>query len=73
MKVDVFTKITMMKRGAYIGFKCFKEMYNLCVSDLGLNEITLKLNGHNFISFFAQPFDAVANNYQATALLLTRK
>ena len=57
----------------YITFKEFKELYNLYVFDLRAQKHipAAQLIGVNFK--YRAAYDAVANNYQAVALVLTQK
>ena len=57
----------------YITFKDFKEIYNLWVFDLRAQKETPSPQPIQVNFKFRTGYDAVANNYQATALVLTQK
>ena len=57
----------------YITFKDFKELYNLWVFDLRAQKDNPSAQPISINFKFRAGYDAVANNYQATALVLTQK
>ena len=57
----------------YITYKDFKELYNLWVFDLRAQKDNPSAQPISVRFKFRAGYDAVANNYQATALVLTQK
>ena len=57
----------------YITFKDYKELYNLWVFDLRAQKDNPSAQPIQVNFKFRAGYDAVANNYQATALVLTQK
>ena len=69
-----FIKIISKGEGSpYITFKDFKELYNLWVFDLRAQKDNPSAQPIQVEFNFRAGYDAVATNYQATALVLTQK
>ena len=73
-EVRRFYKDYIKGEGApYISFKDFKELYNLYVFDLRAQKDNPSAQPIRVNFKFRTAYDAVANNYQAVALVLTHK